>query len=85
MTTLLIDARYYGNILRTARNHENICARHAAYLLKISHSDILKYEKGVILLDDGILHRIFISALRHLYEQDLRRQQDKINRKHITK
>ena len=75
MATLLIDARYYGEMLRQTRSNIGMSASHAARLLKIPHRDLLKYEKGKLLMPEEILHKIFCHALNTL------RAQYEINRK----
>ncbi|MDE6478349.1 MAG: hypothetical protein K2L94_03825 [Alphaproteobacteria bacterium] len=42
MAKLLIDANYYGNIMRCARQHLRISVADAAALLKMSKKDYKK-------------------------------------------
>ncbi len=62
MAKLLIDAQYYGNIMRCARQHLKISAGDAAALLKMTKKDYLKCERGRDLFAEGTLRRFFHGA-----------------------
>ncbi len=62
MAKLLIDANYYGNIMRHARQHLRISVADAAALLKISKKDYKKCERGDALFNEGTLRRFFHGA-----------------------
>ena len=66
MAKLLIDANYYGNIMRCARQHLRISVADAAALLKMSKKDYKKCERGQALFDIGILRRFFHGAFAML-------------------
>ena len=46
MAVVLVDARYFGNYLRMARNSMNITRFECAKLLGVSHSELIKIENG---------------------------------------
>ncbi|MDE6571473.1 MAG: hypothetical protein K2L95_04650 [Alphaproteobacteria bacterium] len=62
MAKLLIDANYYGNIMRCARQHLRISVADAAALLKMSKKDYQKCERGDELFSEGTLRRFFHGA-----------------------
>ncbi len=62
MAKLLIDANYYGNIIRCARQHLHIGVADAAALLKMSKKDYKKCERGDALFNEGTLRRFFHGA-----------------------
>ena len=62
MAKLLIDANYYGSIMRHARQHLKISVTDAAKLLKMSRRDYQRCERGQALFDIGILRRFFHGA-----------------------
>ena len=62
MSKILIDAQYYGNIMRCARQHLKISAGDAAALLKMTKKDYLKCERGRDLFAEGTLRRVFHGA-----------------------
>ncbi len=66
MAKLLIDANYYGNIIRCARQHLHIGVADAAALLKMSKKDYKKCERGDALFNEGTLRRFFHGAFAML-------------------
>ncbi|MDE6571478.1 MAG: hypothetical protein K2L95_04675 [Alphaproteobacteria bacterium] len=62
MAKLLIDANYYGNIMRCARQHLRISVADAAALLKMSKKDYQRCERGDDLFSEGTLRRFFHGA-----------------------
>ncbi|MDE6570805.1 MAG: hypothetical protein K2L95_01115 [Alphaproteobacteria bacterium] len=62
MAKLLIDANYYGNIMRCARQHLRISVADAAALLKMSKKDYQRCERGDDLFAEGTLRRFFHGA-----------------------
>ena len=62
MAKLLIDAQYYGNIMRHARQHLKISVADAAKLLKMNKKDYQKCERGHDLFAAGTLRRFFHGA-----------------------
>ncbi len=62
MAKLLIDANYYGSVMRHARQHLKISVTDAAKLLKMSRRDYQRCERGQALFDIGILRRFFHGA-----------------------
>ncbi|MDE6477990.1 MAG: CRISPR-associated endonuclease Cas1 [Alphaproteobacteria bacterium] len=62
MAKLLIDANYYGNIMRCARQHLRISVADAAALLKMSKKDYQKCERGDELFSEGTLRRFYHGA-----------------------
>ncbi len=75
MAKLLIDANYYGNIMRHARQHLKISVDDAAKLLKMSRRDYQRCERGQALFDIGILRRFFHGAFAMLV---IRRSRDNL-------
>ncbi|MDE6477728.1 MAG: hypothetical protein K2L95_02640 [Alphaproteobacteria bacterium] len=66
MPRLLIDANYYGNIMRCAREHLKINSRDAAALLKMKYADYVKCERGKMLFDEGNMRRFYHGAFAML-------------------
>ena len=66
MAKLLIDANYYGNIMRCARQHLRISVADAAALLKMSKKDYQKCERGDDLFSEGTLRRFYHGAFAML-------------------
>ncbi|MDE6571122.1 MAG: hypothetical protein K2L95_02815 [Alphaproteobacteria bacterium] len=66
MAKLLIDANYYGNIMRCARQHLRISVADAAALLKMSKKDYQRCERGDDLFAEGTLRRFFHGAFAML-------------------
>ena len=66
MAKLLIDANYYGNIMRCARQHLRISVADAAKLLKMNKKDYQKCERGHDLFAEGTLRRFFHGAFAML-------------------
>ncbi len=66
MAKLLIDANYYGSVMRHAREHLKISVADAAKLLKMNKKDYQKCERGQALFDIGILRRFFHGAFAML-------------------
>ena len=62
MAKLLIDANYYGSVMRHERQHLKISVTDAAKLLKMSRRDYQRCERGQALFDIGILRRFFHGA-----------------------
>ena len=52
---VLVDTKYYGAMLRRARQQQNIKRRDAARIFKISLS---KYERGQLPIPDEIMMRL---------------------------
>ena len=66
MTRVLIDANYYGSIMRDARRHLKISSVDAAALLRMKHADYVKCERGHDLFSEGILRRFYHGAFAML-------------------
>ncbi|MDE6571132.1 MAG: hypothetical protein K2L95_02865 [Alphaproteobacteria bacterium] len=66
MAKLLIDANYYGNIMRCARQHLRISVADAAALLKMSKKDYQRCERGDDLFSEGTLRRFYHGAFAML-------------------
>jgi len=56
---VLIDAKYFGNMLRNARRKQNIGANDAAKILKISLKELHRYERGLEPIPESILLSMF--------------------------
>ena len=63
MATLLVDAKYFGNYLRMARNSMNISRFECAKLLGVSHSELIKIENGKILMPDKIIQKVMTNGM----------------------
>ena len=66
MSKILIDAQYYGNIMRCARQHLKISAGDAAALFKMPKKEYLKCERDRELFAEGTLRRVFHGAFAML-------------------
>ena len=56
---VLVDAKYYGNMLRFARKHQGIKTNDAAKMLKISVKQLRRYERGLELIPESMLMALF--------------------------
>ncbi len=52
---VLVDAKYYGYILRTARRRLRIRAKEMAKMLKVSVTDLRRYELGVSVVPENVM------------------------------
>ncbi|MDE6570593.1 MAG: hypothetical protein K2L95_00005 [Alphaproteobacteria bacterium] len=66
MARVLIDANYYGSIMRDARRHLKISSVDAAALLRMKHADYVKCERGHDLFSEGTLRRFYHGAFAML-------------------
>ncbi|MDE6570726.1 MAG: hypothetical protein K2L95_00700 [Alphaproteobacteria bacterium] len=66
MAKLLIDARYYADIMRHARQHMRISVDDAAAMLKMPRKDYLRCERGRDVFEIGTLRRFFHGAFAML-------------------
>ena len=55
---VLVDTKYYGAMLRRARQQQNIKRRDAAKIFKISLRELSKYERGQLPIPDEIMMRL---------------------------
>lgn len=58
MSVTLIDARYYGHAMKRARRELKLDSVHAAKLLKISHQEYKKFERGRTVIPENIYVRL---------------------------
>ena len=63
MATVLVDAKYFGDYLRMARNSMNITRFECAKLLGVSHSELIKIENGKMLMPDRIVEKLMTNGL----------------------
>lgn len=62
MTVVLVDARYYGDIMRQARKWLKIDSDTAAKILKIDRKEYRKYERGRAVMPRDVYMRLMQSA-----------------------
>ena len=62
MTVVLVDARYYGDIMRQARKWLKIDSDTAAKILKIGRKEYRKYERGRAVIPRDVYMRLMQSA-----------------------
>lgn len=80
--TLLVDAKYFGHTMRSARRALHLKKDHVAKILNITCSQYSDYERGKQLMPDVILQKIlthsFISIhTRHALQCGIWRKQKK--------
>ena len=63
---VLVDARYYGERLRQARNSLRMSTMYAAHILKISHAQLLRYERGREVFPEQMIHSMLCHSLSTL-------------------
>ena len=63
MTVVLVDARYFGDFLRHARNTMNLTRYECANILGVSHRDLIKIETGKILMPEKIIQRVMTNGM----------------------
>ena len=56
---VLVDAKYFGNILRCARKHQNMKTKDLAKMFHISVRKWHRYERGKEPIPENILMAIF--------------------------
>ena len=56
---VMIDARYFGTMLRAARKRQNIKAHDLAKMFHISVRQWRRYERGVEAIPENILMSLF--------------------------
>lgn len=58
--TVLVDAKYFGNMLRSARKHNNMNINDAANMFnKTSIKQFRRYERGPEPIPENILQSLF--------------------------
>ncbi len=55
----LVDSKYFGRTLRSARRHNCLSADEVAKMFGISARQLHKYEQGKEVIPDNILQSIF--------------------------
>ena len=63
MTVVLIDARYFGQILHDARCQVRVRKSALAQMLKITSRELRKYEKGSVPIPESIMHRLLSNGI----------------------
>ena len=63
MAVVLIDARYFGQILHDARCQVRVRRPDLAKMLKIPSHDLRKYEKGTAPIPDSIMYRLVSNGI----------------------
>lgn len=63
---ILVDAKYYGKQMRTARKFLQINANDAAQIFKIPKNKYKRYEFGREIFPESILLKIMIAAFSML-------------------
>ena len=56
---VLVDAKYFGNLLKYTRKHQNIKTHEAAKMFHISVKQWRRYERGVELIPENVLMSLF--------------------------
>lgn len=57
--TVLIDAKYFGAMMRSARRHQGLGANDTAKILGISLKQLHRYEHGTEPIPESILDSVF--------------------------
>ena len=63
MAIVLIDARYFGQILRDARRQVRVRPPEFAKMLKITSHELHNYEKGRVPIPEKIMHRLLSNGI----------------------
>ncbi|MDE6571052.1 MAG: hypothetical protein K2L95_02430 [Alphaproteobacteria bacterium] len=66
MSQIIIDARYYGNIMRTTRKHLKMNIADAAALLQMKTADYKRCECGRALFNESVMQRLFHASFTML-------------------
>ena len=56
---VLVDAKYFGNVLRFARKHQCVKVNDVARMFHISVKQWRKYERGIEPIPENILMALF--------------------------
>ena len=56
---VLVDTKYYGDILRNARRNQSIKTRDAAKIFRVSIRQLRRYERGLDPVPEHILMCLF--------------------------
>ena len=56
---VLVDAKYFGNLLRNARRKQNLNTSDAAKMFGISRRELIRYEHGTLPISEGVLMSMF--------------------------
>lgn len=63
MAEILIDARYFGRMLKNGRRANYMTRTECAKLLKIPVTDLRCYERGSKIISDSVLSRLVLYGL----------------------
>ena len=69
---VLIDAKYFGSMLRNARRHHGIKSNDVAKMLKTTVKDLHKYEQGCAPIPESILLSLFYNGFCLLHCKRIR-------------
>ena len=56
---VLVDAKYFGSFLRTARRNQHISVNNAAKMFRMSEKQWRRYERGIEPIPENILMALF--------------------------
>lgn len=56
---VLIDAKYFGAMLRKARRENGINTRDAAKMFCVPRREFVRYERGTSVIPEGVLSSLF--------------------------
>ncbi len=73
----LVDAKYYGKILRHARKSLKLNRRDTAQLLNINIHELRRYEHGCCALPENITTKLMVAGLAMLSVKKLNKPQKK--------
>ncbi len=60
---ILVDAKYYGHIMKTARRQLRLRTTEVAKMLKISVNDLRRYESGKAVFPESVMMRIMQAGM----------------------
>ena len=63
MAIVLIDARYFGQILKNTRRQLKLGPTEFAKILRIKTRELHKYEKGTAPIPDHVMYRLLTNGV----------------------
>ncbi len=60
---VLVDAKYYGHVLKTARRRLRLRTIEMAKMLKLSAVDLRRYERGVDVIPENVILRLIQAGM----------------------
>ncbi len=71
MAEILIDARYFGRMLKNGRRANHMTRTDCAKMLKIPKDDLRCYERGTKIISESVLSRLVLYGLTLLKARNM--------------